>query len=157
MTIPQILFSGYVFKAQDWNHQPVPRILSRAFPGFAAQRIVDTSLLWNVRIGNYSDLDDAGIITSYENLCTALHPVGAWLDADAPQKFSVNEADIYRTAGGALLQQKELDWDAKNPPSFRLGAVFAWTAPALVGLAVLVFWTGIGVTGAAVLLRRETE
>lgn len=157
MTIPQILFSGYVFKAQDWNRHPVPRILSRAFPGFAAQRLVDTSLLWNVRIGNYSDLDDAGILTSYENLCTSLYPVGAWLQADTPRKFLVNEAALYREGRGPRLQVRELAWDVDHPPTFRLGAVYAWAEPALIGLLVLVLWAGVGVAGAAIFLRRQSE
>lgn len=157
VTIPQILFSGYVFKAQDWNERPVPRIVSRGFPGFASQRLVDTSLLWGVRIGNYSDLDNAGLITSYENLCTALYPTGAWLRAAAPRRFVVDETRLYREARGLPLKRKELTWDMKNPPAFRLGAVFAWTQPAMNALLALVIWTGLSLAGAAVCLRRQSE
>jgi ABC-type multidrug transport system ATPase subunit len=157
LTIPQILFSGYVFKAQDWNQRPVPRILSRAFPGFAAQRIVDTSLLWGVRIVNYSDMDDAGLITSYENLCTALYPTSAWLHADASHKFAVDETQLYSEARGLPLARRELIWDAKSPPAFRLGAVYAWPTPALNGLIVLSLWAALSIGGTALLLRRQTD
>lgn len=157
VTIPQILFSGYVFKAQDWNERPVPRIVSRAFPGFASQRLVDTSLLWGVRIGNYSDLEDAGLLTSYENLCTALYPVGAWLNAGTARQFLVDETRLYREARGLPLKRKELAWDVKHPPAFRLGAVYAWTAPAWNALLVLLIWTGVSLAAAAFCLRRQSE
>lgn len=153
VTIPQILFSGYVFEAQDWNERPLPRIASRFFPGFAAQRVVDTSLMWQQRILNYSDLDDAGLLTSYENLCTALYPTGAWLRAGTPQKFTVDEAALYSAAPGKPPGMKELTWDLKNPPAFRLGATYAWPQPARHALLMLIAWGALGVAGAAVLLR----
>jgi hypothetical protein len=153
VTIPQILFSGYVFKAQDWKDRPVPRIASRFFPGFASQRVVDTSLMWQQRILNYSDLDDAGLITSYENLCTALYPTTAWLRASAPQKFTVDESRLYSAAPGKPMEIKELTWDIKSPPAFRLGATYAWAQPARNGLLLLVAWAAIGTIAAGALLR----
>lgn len=157
VTIPQILFSGYVFEAKHWNERPLPRIISRAFPGFAAQRVVDTSLLWHQRIGNYSDLDEAGLITSYENLCTALHPVRVWLSAASAATVVIDEPVLYREAKGPPLKRKELPWDRENPPAFRLGAVYAWPAPAWNGLLILLGWTLLGTAGAALLLRKQQE
>jgi hypothetical protein len=157
ITIPQILFSGFVFPAQDWNEHAVPRIASRAFPGFAAQRIVDTSLLWHERIGNYDDLDTAGLLTSYENLCTALHPTSAWLRAGTPHSFSIDERELYREAPGRPLQVKALTWHVKAPPTFRLGAVYAWPQPALHGLLQLLGWATLGLAGSAIMLRRLRE
>jgi len=155
-TIPQILFSGYVFKLQDWNDQPLPRIISRAFPGFASQRIVDTSMLWGQRIGNYSDMDEAGLITSYENLCTALYPTRAWLGIGSPDVFTVDETQLYSEAPRkAPLKIRELKWDSKNPPSMRLGAIYAWTTPASQGLLLLTLWATIGGAGAYIILRRR--
>jgi len=153
VTIPQILFSGYVFEAKDWNDHPVPRIASRFFPGFAAQRLVDTSLMWQERILNYSDLDDAGLIKSYENLRTALAPTSAWLRASVPQTFIMDESQLYSAAPGKPLQIKEFTWDLKNPPAFRLGATYAWPQPAYHGLLFLILWSLLGVGGAAALLR----
>lgn len=157
VTIPQILFSGYVFEAKDWNERPVPRIASRFFPGFAAQRIVDTSLMWQERILNYSDLDDAGLIKSYENLCTALPPFSAWLRASVPQSFTMDEAALYSAAPGKPLQTKEFTWDVRNPPAFRLGATYAWSQPATHGFFLLIAWAASGVFGAALLLRVRRE
>jgi hypothetical protein len=153
VTIPQILFSGYVFEAKDWNDRPVPRIASRFFPGFAAQRMVDTSLMWQERILNYSDLDDAGLIKSYENLRTALAPTSAWLRAGVPQTFTMDESRLYSAAPGRPMQVKEFTWDVKNPPAFRLGATYAWPQPAYHGLLLLILWSLLGVGGAAALLR----
>lgn len=157
VTIPQILFSGYVFEAQDWNDRPVPRIASRFFPGFAAQRVVDTSLMWQERILNYSDLDEAGLLTSYENLCTALYPTSAWLSANTPRKFIINEARLYSAAPGKPLDLKEVIWDVKSPPAYRLGATYAWPDPARNGLLMLVAWGAVGATAALFLLWRRRE
>lgn len=157
VTIPQILFSGYVFKAQDWNEHPVPRIASRFFPGFAAQRVVDTSLMWQGQILNYSDLDDAGLLTSYENLCTALYPTSAWLQTGQAHPFTMDESKLYSAAPGKPLQLKELTWDVKNPPTFRLGATYAWPLPAIHGLLMLAAWAILSMAGAAAMLAKRSR
>jgi ABC-type multidrug transport system ATPase subunit len=160
VTIPQILFSGYVFEAQDWNEHPVPRVASRFFPGFAAQRLVDTSLLWQQDIKNPSLLDDEGLLTSWENLSTALYPTSAWLRASEPRSFVVDETRLYSRVAPRqppLNPAKELKWDVKSPPSFRLGTTYAWPQPAYHGLFALVAWAVVGVAGTAVLLRFRRE
>jgi ABC-type multidrug transport system ATPase subunit/pSer/pThr/pTyr-binding forkhead associated (FHA) protein len=159
VTIPQILFSGYVFEAQDWNDRPLPRIASRFFPGFSAQRVVDTSLMWQQRILNYSDLDDAGVLTSYENLCTALYPTSAWLHAAEPQTFTVDETKLYSAAPPrrTLQEARELQWDVKSPPAYQLGATYAWPQPAYYGLMALIAWAIVGIFGSAILLRIRRE
>ncbi|MFZ4764032.1 MAG: ATP-binding cassette domain-containing protein [Roseimicrobium sp.] len=157
VTIPQILFSGYVFEAKDWNDRPAPRILSRAFPGFAAQRIADTSLLWHKRILHYDDMDKAGLVTSYENLCTALVPTVAWLNAESKATVTLDGAALYASTGGRPPRVREIAWDPKARPTLQLGAHYAWPGPALGGLATLLCWAFAGLCGAFMLLRAKRD
>lgn len=153
-TIPQILFSGYVFELQDWDDRTVPRIISRAFPGFASQRIVDTSLLWQKQIGNYDELDKAGLLVSYENLSTALRPFSSWLGINPASPYTIDETKIY--SSGRNLRVKEGTWDTEKPQKFRL-AVYAWSTPAWQGMGLLLAWAIFSGLGCLVFLRQQRE
>ncbi|TLD71975.1 ATP-binding cassette domain-containing protein [Phragmitibacter flavus] len=156
-TIPQILFSGYVFKLEDWHDRPAPRVLSRTFPGFASQRLVDTSLLWQQPIGNYDELDQAGHLTSYENLATALRPTRSWLgiQPDAPYQFE--ESQLYSAVRGLPMRTREGTWNPESPVKFRLGATYAWSHPAIHAIIILLLWTTLTCLGSYFFLRQQRE
>ena len=156
LTIPQILFSGYVFKLQDWNEQPVARILSSAFPGFVSQRIVHSSMMRKKPVINYSDMDEAGLVTSYENLCTGLIPFRVWLYSQEAT-IHINEDQVYSEGPAERpLKIRDIQWNPKTPPAFRLGCVYAWADPALNGLFLLLLWSVVWTTGTYTLLRRQS-
>ncbi len=157
LTIPQILFSGYVFSLKDWEQHATPRIISRFFPGFASQRIVDTSLLWGKPISNFDDMDKAGLVTSFENLSAALRSMSVWLNPATQTRVILNEPAMYSETRGQPPRVKEVDWDPENPPSFRLGAVYAWSAPAWKAVIMLMIWGMGGFLASFIFLKQQRE
>ena len=155
MTIPQILFSGYVVKVRDWNRQPIPRIVSRLMPGFAAQRIIDTSLLWHVPMESRARLEESGLGTTYDNLSTALYPVSS-IFGRTQGKLTIDETRIYLPSPDAgLMKATEIPWNPDEPPALRLGVTYSWFTPALSAVCQLAVWAGLGAAGAAAGLRRR--
>ena len=163
--IPQILAAGYVFPIKDWDKHAIPRIAARFCPSFAAERIIDTSLMWNVDL---NDPDKDYPPTALQNLNTTLRPLTVWLDPSKPRTFPVNDAAAYRPppAGEEPFGFREAAWDQdkKVEPKYSVRTmrddrprVFADARPALSGLAGLAVWTTAATLAAWVSLRRARE
>lgn len=142
--IPQILFGGYVFPVQDWNESAFPRLVSRVMPSFAAQRIMDSSLLWNQPITDYLDLEEKGLRSAYDNLSTALYPAAALFFPSTEREYNIDESKVYRLPedddSAEKLGVEKILWNVESPPEFRLGLVYHYSRPvwhALLQLAVL--------------------
>jgi len=139
--IPQILFGGFVFPVQDWNDAMFPRLVSRVMPSFAAQRMMDTSLLWNQPITDYLDLEEKGLRTAYDNLSTALYPAAALFAPSAEREYTLDESKIYRLPEDAgpeeTLGPETFIWSPESPPEFRLGVVYHYTRPLWLALLQL--------------------
>lgn len=131
--IPQILFGGYVFPVQDWNNAAFPRLVSRVMPSFAAQRMMDTSLMWDKPVTDYLDLEEKGLRKAYDNLCTTLYPAGAWIRPGTTREYTIDESTLYRLPADADPTEKlgpaTFKWTLENPPGFRLGVVYHHARP----------------------------
>jgi|GEM_PF-398425 len=147
--IPQILFAGFVFPVRDWDQHAVPRIASRFFPSFAAQRVMDVSLLWNRPVeqaGTYS--------TALNNLTTSLRPLAILLHPNQTTTVTLDESRLYAPppAGMEPFGRREFHWNPPKPntltprymvPTLRddRPRVLRHSTPALLGLATLALWT----------------
>ncbi len=146
--IPQILFSGMVFPASDWNDHSVPRIVSRFFPSFASQRVMDVSLLWEKEILNIFEMEDERLDLPLENLNTSLVPLAAWLNTDAEVSYVLDLPKMGRlpadSADGEVQEKLVRQWSADDFPSYQLGTEFIDHRPAVAGLTVLAGWSIVG-------------
>jgi len=155
--IPQILFAGYVFPLQDWTDHPAPRLISRAAPSFAAQRTMDTSLLWGRMIDGDLSYE---YNSAYRNLETALYPWQALWRSSSPVTYHLDESKIYRINPDYPrdLEKIELMWTGdplEIRPTFAAGDYYAFSAPALRSLGTLAFWTITTFVLALLPLRRK--
>lgn len=161
--IPQILFAGFVFPVKDWDAHAVPRIASRLFPSFSAQRVMDVSLVWGKNVKDASDYS-----TALNNLSTSLRPWPVLLNPDQATVIPVDEARIYAPPGGGMepFGLRNFEWDPSKKsvltPRYLTETLrddrprilkHAW--PALTGLAALGLWTLLSCGFALLMLRRK--
>lgn len=161
--IPQILFAGFVFPVKDWDTHTAPRLASRLFPSFAAQRIMDVSLLWGMPVEKAS----VRYTTALNNLTTSLRPVSVLLNPDQKLDVTVDESALYAPAPGAApFGPRVFTWDpAKQsgpryvPPGIRddRPRIIHHATPALGGLLSLGLWTLLSAVAALFLLRKKAE
>ena len=162
--IPQILFAGFVFPLKDWETHAVPRIASRLFPSFAAQRVMDVSLLWNRRVEDGSDY-----LTAWNNLITSLRPVSVLLNPNQSTSITLDESTLYAPpAEGEPFSLRTFEWDPSKrnilTPKY-IGStmrdervrILRHDTPAWTGLSSLLAWTLISCGTAVVLLRRKHD
>ncbi|MGI8601544.1 MAG: ATP-binding cassette domain-containing protein [Verrucomicrobiales bacterium] len=164
--IPQILFSGYVFPIKDWDQHDFPRLVSRLIPSFAAQRVMDTSLLWGEPMRNALDLEEAGLQTSFDNLSTVLRPLRVLLNPNQTTKFILDESEHFDPVPGAPpFGPREAAWSLeRNTAKYSLPTVrddrprvFRHARPAWNGLGLLALWTFVSALVAWWLLRKRAE
>lgn len=170
--IPQILFAGFVFPVKDWDEHAVPRVASRFFPSFAAQRVMDVSLVWGKPVKEAGDYS-----TALNNLSTSLRPWSVLLNPAQAVKIPVNEAAIYDPAPATDAEGetfdpsgpfgvREFEWDPSKKsvltPRYLTETLrdnrprvlrHAW--PALTGLMALGLWTVLSCGFALLMLRRK--
>lgn len=163
--IPQILFAGFVFPVKDWEQHTLPRVASRLFPSFAAQRVMDVSLLWNKPVEGANTYT-----TALNNLTTTLRPLRLLLQPSQATKVAVNEARLYAPPpeGMEPFGVREFEWDPSKTnlltprymvPTLRDDRPRIWrhADPGFVGLAALALWTLLGCGAAWLALRRRGE
>ncbi|RYD34146.1 MAG: ATP-binding cassette domain-containing protein, partial [Verrucomicrobiaceae bacterium] len=161
--IPQILFAGFVFPVRDWDEHPVPRIASRLFPSFAAQRVMDVSLVWGKSVGDAGDYS-----TALNNLYTFLRPVSVLLNPNQSLVIPVDESIIYDPPGEGMdpFGVENFEWDPSKKgvrtPRYVTDTlrderprVLRHARPALAGLAALALWTLVSCGFALLMLRRK--
>ncbi|MES2707966.1 MAG: ATP-binding cassette domain-containing protein [Verrucomicrobiota bacterium] len=162
--IPQILFAGFVFPVKDWDEHAIPRIASRLFPSFAAQRVMDVSLVWGKSVKDASDYS-----TALNNLSTSLRPLSVLLNPARAVQIPVDESRIYvqpQEEGMEPFGIRNFDWDPsrKNVLTPRYltetlrddrPRVLKHARPALTGLASLGLWTLLTCGFALLMLRRK--
>lgn len=162
--IPQILFAGFVFPVRDWDQHALPRVASRFFPSFAAQRVMDVSLLWNLPVeqaGTYS--------TALNNLTTSLRPLSILLHPNQATTVTLDESRLYAPppAGMESFGRREFQWDPSKPniltprymvPTLRddRPRLLHHATPAVFGLTMLALWT-IGSCAAALFALRCSD
>lgn len=146
--IPQILFSGFLFPLNDWNHAPVPRILSRCMPSFGCQRIMDTSQLWGLEITGYYDTGGAdeeslqarGLHFPYDNLSVSLLPWKTFLTS-SPFEFRIDESTHFLKRIPSPDLAATYQWPEGEAPAYRAGYIFGHAIPGLSGFLSLGIWT----------------
>ncbi|MFN0128956.1 MAG: ATP-binding cassette domain-containing protein [Verrucomicrobiales bacterium] len=164
--IPQILFAGFVFPVRDWDAHAMPRLSSRLFPSFAAQRIMDVSLLWNRPVEQATAYS-----TALDNLTTSLRPVRILLHPNQATTVTLDESRLYAPPppGVEPFGPREFHWDPSKPniltpryvvPTLRDDRPRLWRhpTPALAGLSSLALWTLVSSAAAWLALRwRDQE
>ncbi len=155
LIIPQIVFSGYVFPVQDWNEAPLPRLIGRTMPSFAAQRIMDTSLLWGEPVGSYYQLQQTGRHKAYDNLCTTLYPWRTLWYSGGEYQYPLNEAAIYQSTAEQALDVTTQTWNPDRRPVLRMKLVYRFARPAMLGAGLLLAWTASSLILAWWLLNRR--
>ncbi len=163
--IPQILFAGFVFPVKDWDAHTAPRLVSRLFPSFAAQRVMDVSLLWDKPVEEANTYS-----TALNNLTTSLRPVSVLLNPDQAVKVELDESALYAPApdGAEPFGRRTFDWDPSRTnvltprylvPTLRddRPRVFRHAAPARHGLLSLALWTFLSGVAAWWALRRRGD
>lgn len=159
--IPQILFAGFVFPVRDWDAHTVPRLASRLFPSFAAQRIMDVSLLWNLPVQQAATYS-----TALDNLTTSLRPIRLLLQPNQATTVTLDESRLYAPPppGHEPFGRREFQWDPTKSsvltpryimPTARDERPRIWrhTFPALAGLFSLALWTFVSSAAAWLALR----
>lgn len=160
--IPQILFAGFVFPVKDWENHAVPRIASRFFPSFAAQRVMDVSLVWGKNVRDAGDYN-----TALTNLYSSLYPISILVNPAQATIIPVDESRIYaQPEGMEPFGLRNFEWDPSKTniltPRYLTDTlrderprVLKHAAPALSGLAALALWTLVSCGFALLLLRRK--
>jgi len=146
--IPQILFSGFLFPLDDWNHSQIPRVLSRCMPSFSCQRIMDISQLWDIEITGYYDeggsddesLEARGLHLPFDNLSVSLLPWKTYLP-NSEFEFTFDESSHYLTQTPNPESRVTYQWPDGEPPTYRAGYRFGHTEPGVAGFLVLGGWT----------------
>jgi ABC transport system ATP-binding/permease protein len=163
--IPQILFAGFVFPVRDWDQHTLPRVASRLCPSFAAQRVMDISLLWNRPVEEANTYS-----TALNNLTTSLRPLTILLNPNQATTVSVDESRIYAPPpeGQEPFGRRTFEWDPSKPnvltprymvPTLRdeRPRILRHAIPALTGLASLLLWTFATCSLVLFLLRKRGE
>lgn len=160
--IPQILFAGFVFPVKDWDDHAVPRIVSRFFPSFAAQRVMDVSLVWGKNVKDAGDYS-----TALNNLYTSLRPVSVLLNPAQATTIAVDESSVYAPPEGMEpFGMRDFEWNpAKRnilTPRYLTETlrderprILKHATPALTGLASLLLWTLLSCGFSLLLLRKK--
>lgn len=156
LIIPQILFSGYVFRLGDWdgekaNGHPFVRSTAHFVPSFSAQRLMDTSLLWKVKID--ASEEDGSLWHARENLETALRPMRA-IAVKHPIDFTLDETKIYASSMGKPLEPAKRIPAQEGWPELRSGLVYKHASPAVQSLLALASWALASYLAAATFLRK---
>lgn len=159
--IPQILFSGFLFPLNDWNEALTPRVISRAVPSFACQRIMDTSQLWGEEIVPYltgenegNNLEERELHTTYDNLAVSLLPWETFVPG-AEFEFTIDESNLYAGEPPPPEYAPSFQWplDGEFSP-YALGETFKHATPGLLGFVSLAVWNIISYLFALILLVR---
>ncbi len=164
LIIPQILFAGFVFPLKDWENHAVPRLVSRVFPSFAAQRVMDVSLVWNKKVEDASDYP-----TALNNLNTTLRPLSVLWNPHQATTVTIDESTLYAPPeSGEPFGPRTFEWDpAKRnilTPRY-VGStmrderprLLRHATPAWQGLASLGAWALSSCAAAILLLRKKHD
>lgn len=158
--IPQILFAGFVFPLKDWEAHAIPRLVSRVFPSFAAQRVMDVSLVWNRKVEEAADYPTALI-----NLTTSLRPIGVLLNPSQATTITIDESKLYASPeSGEPFGSRTFEWDltkrdiltpryVRSTMQDKRPRLMRHATPAWIGLISLMLWALFSCASAVLLLR----
>ena len=154
--IPLILFSGYVFPLEEWKKKPVVALISWQCPSYAAQRLVDISLLWNRTIDS-SEFAKLNLnSTHYTNLQLAVVPLSVWFSGESKLQEIQPEvmAEVYAADPPSEEPPRPLTYEWPiSQPKLEQGRVYRHWAAARQPLLLLAAWIAACYAASCLVLR----